>query len=384
MRRGRTRAEHAPEAANRLAAAPACCWLCLWHTNGERRSLQRSLVVEREAHSDGVHARVAPASGGAVVRLSVPQAARRRSHHLPQVLAEGRLEDQFVPRRLVVVGLSHRSCQAHTPRRDTGCEPLSRCGHRSRPCCSGPSLGEPTRPDAGTHALGVARADTLGTASTALLCAADCIASCSRVTRLVSVARTDDLRLRLLHDLGDHLRSILLVENVREAALFVPLIAELELRLKHLIHDLDGQAPLEPESRGRQVRARAPRLVPLGEQRARLGQAQGQAQAQRRVAAVWGGSLRRWTTASRRSPLVVVRLCDVGVLIHLDGGVSSWKVLHGERSGAGKEERLCSNWLLRPLLGGPVNENASITSRSVPKYRDRGTSRAATHCDSHR
>jgi hypothetical protein len=70
-------------------------------------------------------------------------------------------------------------------------------------------------------------------------------------------------------------------------------------------------------------------LVPLGEQRARLGQAQGQAQAQRRVAAVWGGSLRRWTTASRRSPLVVVRLCDVGVLIHLDGGVSSWKVLHG-------------------------------------------------------
>lgn len=333
MRRGRTRAEHAPEAANRLAAAPACCWLCLWHTHGERRSLQRSLVVEREAHSDGVHARVAPASGGAVVRLSVPQAARRRSHHLPQVLAEGRLEDQFVPRRLVVVGLSHRSCQAHTPRRDTGCEPLSRCGHRSRPCCSGPSIGEPTRPDAGTHALGVARADTLGTASTALLCAADCIASCSRVTRLVSVARTDDLRLRLLHDLGDHLRSILLVENVREAALFVPLIAELELRLKHLIHDLDGQAPLEPESRGRQVRARAPRLVPLGEQRARLGQAQGQAQAQRRVAAVWGGSLRRWTTASRRSPLVVVRLCDVGVLIHLDGGVSSWKVLHGASSG---------------------------------------------------
>ena len=136
-RRGRTRAEHAPEAANRLAAAPACCWLCLWHTNGERRSLQRSLVVEREAHSDGVHARVAPASGGAVVRLSVPQAARRRSHHLPQVLAEGRLEDQFVPRRLVMIGLSHRSCQTCTPRRDTGCEPLSRCGHRSRPCCSG-------------------------------------------------------------------------------------------------------------------------------------------------------------------------------------------------------------------------------------------------------
>jgi hypothetical protein len=50
-----------------------------------------------------------------------------------------------------VVGLSHRSCQTCTPRRDSGCEPLSRCGHRSRPCCSGPSIGEPTRPDASTR-----------------------------------------------------------------------------------------------------------------------------------------------------------------------------------------------------------------------------------------
>ena len=87
------------------------------------------------------------------------------------------------------------------------------------------------------------------------------------------------------------------------------------------------------------------------------------------------GPTRRWpqcgrlsskmATASRRSPLVVVRLCDVGVLIHLDGGVSSWKVLHGERSGAGKEERLCSNCCECPFSGGPVNENASITNRPV-------------------
>ena len=141
-----------------------------------------------------------------------------------------------------------------------------------------PPIGEPTRPDAG-HALGIARADTLGSALNA---------------RFVSVARTEDLRLRLLHDLSDHLCSILLVENVREAALFVPLIAELELRLKHLIHDLDGQAPLEPESGGHQARARAPWLVPLGEQRARLCQAQGQAQGHRAGGRSVDGSLRRW------------------------------------------------------------------------------------------
>jgi hypothetical protein len=39
-RRGRTRAEHAPEATNRLAAAPACCWL--WTTRLTSRSARCS------------------------------------------------------------------------------------------------------------------------------------------------------------------------------------------------------------------------------------------------------------------------------------------------------------------------------------------------------
>jgi hypothetical protein len=68
-------------------------------------------------------------------------------------------------------------------------------------------------------------------------------------------------------------------------------------------------------------------------------------------------------TASRRSPLVVVRLRDVGVLIHLDGGVSSWKVLHGASSG-GKALRTATVPQHPTLATAPTCERKRLTSQN--------------------